>query len=83
MRKPIRVTIKVAVAFLITAVLFVTAVGFALVHYPQRVDAFLNSDEPATNAHKQPVRIQQHSSQSLPGIALPQRIARIYTDKHK
>jgi hypothetical protein len=70
MKKPLRVTIKVAVAFLSTAVLFITSIGFALVRYPQQVDAFLNSDEPAENAHKQPVRMQQDTSQPLPTIGL-------------
>jgi hypothetical protein len=34
------------VALLVLVVSFVTFVGTMLVHYPQKVDAFLNSDQP-------------------------------------
>ena len=40
-----------AVALLLLVVSFLTFVATMLVHYPQKVDAFLNSDEPMQSKH--------------------------------
>jgi hypothetical protein len=39
------------IALLLLFVSFVALVATMLVHYPQKVDAFLNSDEPVENKH--------------------------------
>jgi hypothetical protein len=40
-----------AIALLLLVVSFPTFVATMLVHYPQKVDAFLNSDEPMQSKH--------------------------------
>jgi hypothetical protein len=40
-----------AIALLLLVVSFLTFVATMLVHYPQKVDAFLNSDQPVQTRH--------------------------------
>jgi hypothetical protein len=40
-----------AIALLLLVVSFLTFVATMLVHYPQKVDAFLNSDQPVQSKH--------------------------------
>lgn len=42
---------RFAIALLLLVVSFPTFVGTMLVRYPQKVDAFLNSDEPVQSKH--------------------------------
>jgi hypothetical protein len=39
------------IALLLLVVAFLTFVATMLVHYPQKVDAFLNSDQPVQSKH--------------------------------
>jgi hypothetical protein len=50
-RVPQKGNVKSFVIALLLVVSFVTFVATMLVHYPQRVDAFLNSDDPAESKH--------------------------------
>ena len=45
-RRPQHIGMKRLYVALLLSVSVVTLVGTVLVHYPQKVDAFLNSDEP-------------------------------------
>jgi len=50
-RVPQKGNAKSFVIALLLVVSFLTFVATMLVHYPQRVDAFLNSDDPAESKH--------------------------------
>ena len=50
-RAPRKGNVKTFVIALLLVVSFLTFVATMLVHYPQRVDAFLNSDDPAESKH--------------------------------
>jgi hypothetical protein len=50
-RVPRKGNVKSFVITLLLVVSFFTFVATMLVHYPQRVDAFLNSDDPAESKH--------------------------------
>ncbi len=50
-RVPEKGNVKSFVIALLLVVSFLTFVATMLVHYPQRVDAFLNSDDPAESKH--------------------------------
>jgi hypothetical protein len=50
-RVPQKGNLKSFVIALLLVVSFLTFAATMLVHYPQRVDAFLNSDEPAESKH--------------------------------
>jgi hypothetical protein len=50
-RVPQKGNVKSLVIALLLVVSFLTFVATMLVYYPHRVDAFLNSDEPAESKH--------------------------------
>jgi hypothetical protein len=51
-RVPQKDTVKsFVIALLLLVVSFITFVATMLVHYPQKVDAFLNSDQPVQSKH--------------------------------
>jgi hypothetical protein len=50
-RAPRKGNVKTFVIALLLVVSFLTFVATMLVHYPRKVDAFLNSDEPAESKH--------------------------------
>ena len=50
-RAPRKGNVKTFVIALLLVVSFLTFVATMLVHYPRKVDAFLNSDDPAESKH--------------------------------